>query len=174
MIHRVKIFGLQRSGTKYIEELIRQNIDVTVDDHGSSELGWKHAMPHEAWPKLGIPKPTIQLIQAQTGLLVLVVRKTRDQWFASIKRRHMDISHRSGLEKWNNKVLAPLWARFYEAWQEAGFEIIEYEEILRDYVGFLKSLEERGLKRRGEFHNIDVVPLESGKWSEARRKSYLK
>ena len=193
MISRVKIFGLQRSGTKYLALLIDKNFEVSVDGHGDKSLGWKHSLPKEKRPDLQGPLATKDLIENCPGLLVLVVRKDLGKWLQSIAKNHGDLHvYRPKVAPKVGHVDPPqakqLWKAFHDAWEGhpgAYVEIVDYRDIILDYEAFLESLETRhGLKRtQGKFVDIENITktvagkhwgANEQKFTEQRRKHDLK
>ncbi len=121
-----QVVGLQRSGTTWTEGIISNNFGVGIHNSG------KHRFPAE--------HSGLRERRADTRI---VVRKRLDHWLKSIARlpatlpkMHPEIFNDAGLDMYR---AAELHERFYKEWAEYG-PIWEYEDLLRDPVGFLSGL----------------------------------
>lgn len=77
---KVKVLGLQRSGTTYLEHLIKQNFECDIGVQSNIDICWKHALPNCTKYKVAINS-----LITNDGLAVQIVKQF-NQWSDSIKR----------------------------------------------------------------------------------------
>lgn len=164
MIKTIIISGIEHSGTTWISELIRANIQLTglqVDD--------KHEFPGA----------TSKVVQRWCGPedLVVVVRKCCNMWLKSLAREQCDWFYKRHPYLKSEADLIMYWKAFYMTW---GFmnhvekEIVDYEEVLRSPVWWLAELcDIHNLKPKQSTWNLDVTGQVTTPWSEARKQEYI-
>ena len=75
----IHIYGLQRSGTNYLRQLLELNFDVHVSNFGTGGWDWKHSLHIPSEKEYQENHPTI------SG--VFMIRKNPFKWIESIKDR---------------------------------------------------------------------------------------
>lgn len=125
------LFGLQRTGTNYLQQLIKTNFDL----ENNPQVPWKHS----------IDIPDQFSLEAQRPILVIV--KNPYTWVESISFRHkVDFVERQ--KKFNIRAgskeyqvgpyglniigLAQTYKEFCKNWCTKGLYIIRYEQLLHD------------------------------------------
>lgn len=150
---RFHVFGLQRSGTNYLETLIGQNFVC----HGKNG-GWKHAINPHPLRKYDPEAP------------LFIIRKNPYKWIESIAIRNRvdyvkrqtkypanDFSNLPKIFSVGNKHLNPVnmaltWRDWYINWHEKAHPLIKsnsvtvrYEDLLKEKsrIAFLQTLQSR-------------------------------
>ena len=187
----IRIFGVQRSGTNYLETLIGQCTPLVVTAGNPQTNYWKHSFSPEA--EFLFPND-----------IHIVVVKNPFKWLESLHRYNADLSIRSGeydenifngeKTRENSKCIIydkrqkptalegaiHLYNTFYNRWfdfskdqKEIPTYVIRYEDIIRNKSAFLKSLQHRiGIKfpiKGGTLKNIN----QSSTFPQSRIKEYL-
>lgn len=186
MIKRIKILGLQRSGTNWIEFLIRRNLDVYVY---SSPLVpfFKHALPDESIinryksGELVITEVPSQYVHDNPDELFIIIRKPLDKWIASIRRNPADL-HQKRPEIFSAagvdiKKAGELYTGYHSGWMALNAPNVlftDYVGVLKDYSSFLELLVLKYNIRplANHWKNVYKVP-HSGKFTSKQRKRYL-
>ena len=190
MIKHIKVIGLQRSGTTYLEYLLDKNFNVKVYKEGDITICFKHAFPGEKVLKLNNgktiiwEKTTIGRINEHKDLLVIIIQKHFEHWFESISRKPVDLPVKHPEIFNNDKTVDKtkafkLYSSFYKAWKNrllnnSNIQLINYEDIIHDFTLILRLLQilyKLPLKLPS-WQNMDKVP-QSAKFTEERRKYYL-
>jgi len=117
------VIGLQRSGTEYLENILKVNYGVTIRNHPIRGYFWKHT-----------PDPTN--LTFRSDICHMLIYKNPYSWIESIKRKCVDMWHRhkeygiqnvSGLKnseiihsenrcRLNLKKLCLLYSVFFKNW----------------------------------------------------------
>jgi hypothetical protein len=147
----IKIHGLLRSGTNYLDALLRRNFHVAC--LAPSEQGWKHGP-----------------CEYGTDLLYLFVVKDPYAWLVSFRnwerlhRRSQTVeigafardrlTHERLRRAWNVGTPVEAWNRSLHGWLalegRPNTLFVRYEDLIRDTEGQLERVRERfGLARRG-------------------------
>jgi len=176
MIELVKIIGLQRSGTTYLEYLIEKNFEVNVPKADDTSICWKHAFPQE--DRIHGPNPPIQNIVATPNLAIVLVKKAQESWIHSINRYPGDLYIRRPYLRTGD--LIEFYESFYLEWEvllkkiDVPNLVIDYEEFLIDFDGAMEKIKNLGLEPSFEkFENMTKVP-NSRMFDEEQRAQYLK
>ena len=114
---QVQIIGLQRSGTRWLYQLVTNNYTVSVNRTG------KHHLPGE------YTHPTVEA--------TLVIRKRFAHWLTSVERNRVNLyKMRPEMypgDKLDIRAALDVWENFYAKWYaQDGVVQIEYERLLRD------------------------------------------
>ena len=161
----IKIYGVQRTGTTWLRELLRQNTTETILMH---EFGWKHG---EAQPFQGIP--------GNAPMSAIVIVKHPWNWIRSIMRWHggheKTYIEQFGYAKHYNKMYRH-YADFLSLyWPYMGYDkvtFVRYEDLLRSREEKLRLI---GAALDINFNSFtDVKKVENSEaFSEEKRQSYL-
>ena len=187
----IRIFGVQRSGTNYLESLIDQCTPLKVTAGNPDTNYWKHSYSPEA--EYLFPYD-----------IHLIVVKHPFKWLESLHRYNADLTLRSGEYEenvFNSEALrqcakhiiydsrgmptslkgaAELYSTFYNRWYDFSKQdnnrptyLIRYEDVIRNTTKFLKALQRRiGLSfiiKAGGPKNID----QSSGFPKERIREYL-
>ena len=127
----LKIVGLQRSGTNYLEHLLRANVSEPVCHQ--NEPWWKHALPLDGLFVPGAPSHWSEL----DCVRVILVSKSPDSWLLSLGRDPQDqYRRRPGLrDDWEARLR--FYAEFHWSWLAKDATHIRYEDLLRDVNSIL-------------------------------------
>lgn len=128
---RVKVIGLQRTGTNYLEQLIETNTDAEVllgSKPTSMRPIWKHAPPsQEAAARL-----------SASGAIAVLVARDPWSWLLSLHapgapswRRHMARQQPELFRGGALDAAAALehYVRFYRGWTQAGLPFVRLEDL---------------------------------------------
>lgn len=185
---KVKVIGLQRSGTNWLTQLIKINLNIEVYENHIIPF-FKHAFPSEHQLKLYITKEQIttempiKYIALHPEELFIMVYKPLSKWIASIKKNKVDLPSKHP-EIYKNDILdeeaaRDLWKYYMQMWEKIklpNFHIILYDEVLTDYIEFLKFLETKfNIKKNNlpGYKNVTHVP-QSLPFLEKDKLKYLK
>lgn len=187
MIERIKVIGLQRSGTNWIEQLIRLNMDIIVYDDPIVPF-FKHALPNEyeiqayREGKMVNTFIPVDYIDSHPKELFILVKKPVDKWIISIRKNHADLQMKhpeifpEGING-NYNLLQRYYRVYHNYWQSIPHDnllIVNYIDVLED-IDFLADtlLRKYGLKSKNDvWQNITKVP-HSKKFTNEDRKRYL-
>lgn len=150
MISKVKIIGLQRSGTNYLEELIRKNFEVFVYDHPLYPF-FKHAGPQDRTLLLDngeklYTEPPVRCLPFY-HVLYIVIEKNVNKWMYSVKRSNTNLLLKHP-EIFEGNVLHMQKARefhtsYYNAWKALNYPNlfhVTYEDLITDFSAVLQML----------------------------------
>jgi len=182
----IKLYGIQRSGTNFVQVLFRQNfVDVRVFDN---TFGWKHGKPltingMEKWmdkknrrQKLG---DLFSKIRKNQCLYPCVIIKNPYSWYQSIKKWsskyggfHIERSYAN-----YNKVYKSYKDLYEGKYKNEGIYcdafILKYEDLLRNTKKKVTEVSNQfGINMKGKF----IVPTkvyQSKTFTEQRKKFYL-
>ena len=186
MYKKVKILGLQRSGTNWLEQLVRANMDVEVYAD-PVEPFFKHALPNET----DIPSKSGETIHTAVPLnyirnhpeeLFIVVFKPGELWVKSINKKKVDLQQkRPWLFNQQDRIVKLRALIFHEVyvntWNELSLKnllVVPYLEILSDYELFLEKLSlEFGIPlKRDKLVDIKKAP-HSVRFTDRDKRKYL-
>lgn len=146
-----KVYGLQRSGTTYMRELLRRNFSATVL---TNELGWKHGEVQE--PQAALLKDrrrgegVMALLReriAKRDVVGITIVKNPHSWLPSIKRYAARAWPQAAA--WTKKQFVELWNErngYYAGLPPEGlycyrrFAIMRYEDVLADLPAALARI----------------------------------
>lgn len=187
---KIKVIGLQRSGTTYLEHIIDLNFECNISKEGDRSICWKHALPME---RVKLPDDsiavTIEEIKRQ-DVYIIVVSKSFDSWVKSLQKFPADLFQkrpslkndgdwRSG-ENLNLPELAHFYDKFHKKWEE---KLIEHNINFHfvDYVNLLKAPEQEldrvnaiGVERKLKNYVTEIKVPQSQDFNAARKQEYLK
>jgi hypothetical protein len=127
------VFGLQKSGTKYLKSLIELNTDLQFH----KDYAWKHDMDTS--------------VCRDDDVVKFWITKSPYNWVSSVLYRHrVDIlskykkyklKSKEGLvvRDLNIKSLMNVYNDYHRSWLETGIKQVKYEEILNDCFWFFKQ-----------------------------------
>ena len=159
----IKIFGLERSGTNYIEWLLKSNFcDLLVFRH---ELGWKHGDPKElfvrflnqginpdevpnirtrltapAFQNQEFAETTLRLV-AQRRLYFVLMVKNPYSWYESLakyQRFPLRPIRKDAIRRWS--IQNRRWCDLHDQHHDRSL-IMRYEDLLRNLPGCLTHLQ---------------------------------
>lgn len=142
----VHVLGLQRSGTNYLVELIRQNTTERIILTGDRTVCWKHALPNEQSNNASYSGLSAgNAVNSHPEILICLIAKHPKHWLASavkpghdllIKRKHLTNGGSPNILK-----LLELYREFYKGWIDllkqrqnktsSPFLVFSYEKTLR-------------------------------------------
>ncbi len=172
MYKKVKIIGLQRSGTNWLSQLIKVNLDIDVYTDPLLPF-FKHALPDESeiviqsTNKSVITPVPAEYIADHPDELFIVIYKPRKAWLESIERKKVDLQQkRPFLFDNENNLVHEEAAKFYDNYMKAWLDlcqpnllIVSYLDVLYNFSLFLLRLKKRqkiGAKRK-KWVNINKV-----------------
>jgi hypothetical protein len=191
------VYGLQRSGTNYVETLLPNNFkDVSLENvayHRSLPLH-KHFRPYEQMAFVPEPKymhnfryPAFSDFNAHacrlTGkeeLHYVVVVKEPYSWYISYCKLAKKNNWPTYMPKWANQHYMTDYSMFCRKWlnfrKEAPEKIVilRYEDLLQDFAGNLEKVRsqfglEKVVKEYQDFSKVNM----SRKFTDKRRNYYL-
>ena len=178
-----RIFGLQRSGTYYLEFFIRENLNIKCGNKGKGEL-WKHS---PTWPvDIDLERETFFPIHKNPYLWCeSIITKnvdyvTRQTMFPAMKKGNSN----EMCNDFNVRNLAKQYAYWYDQWfvelpsdHRKRTYSIKYEDLLTHVgrEGFLHEVANNfNIKRKSlsTISNPNNVTL-SGKFTKEKERKYL-
>ena len=169
---RMKVVGLQRSGTNYVEHLLRRNVADEVLHQNWP--WWKHALPRET---RDIPRaaPHWDEWDAAPHMQVVLVSKSPYAWWLSLGRDPQDLfAKRPEIEPTIASCMA-FYLRYHSAWLAEPVSPLRYEAVLASPAGALLSLPVK--QREQPFCDTQRTaynwPDLGTTFSLARKESYL-
>lgn len=139
-MNNYKVVGLHRSGTNYLNELIKINF---IFDHYSYS---DHSTASE--------------VDSNNQCLILVIKKELPQWLESVQKEN------TGAWGFRSEYSPPyknVWYNYYREWEEKqcqNIEIIAYKDLLLDYTQVLQHLKNKYslIKKESRYTNTYHVP----------------
>lgn len=188
MIRKVKILGLQRSGTNWLTQLVKKNLDVQVYEDPLQPF-FKHALPFEdsvvvrsSNEKVKTPVPE-KYIQSNPDELFIVVYKPAELWVKSIEKKRVDLEQKRPFIFDTNGAIDKqeallFWNSYMKAWTDLQFPnlvVVSYLDVLENFTQLLAYLVmNSGIEaKRHPFVNIRKV-AHSKRFLPSDRKNYLK
>lgn len=167
----VKAIGVQRTGTNYIEYLLRENFEVY--SHSCLEVFWKHALPSEV--------PNLKRKIEQRNLILIIVRKPFDLWYKSISKYKADFHKRRFDVYGNYNKMFAFYKKWYIDWiiycERNGiqYEVLEYLDVVENFSAVLSKWKKKfNLNKKARIYkNVHKVP-QSQKFTDSVRQKYLK
>jgi hypothetical protein len=153
----VKVIGLQRSGTNWLERLLSNNYGVRITPKGKHRLPFEGPHFPDRW---------------QACDAVLVIRKRVDHWMDSTQRTFGYLRSQRP-ELFDGDLVtdraAAFHGRYYNEWHaQPDVYCLEYEDLLRDPVKELTAIGEHF----GWRHTRQEWNLDGPNWS-GKREYYL-
>lgn len=172
------VVGLQRSGTNFVTEIVRNSLDgVRIIDTGSREFFWKHALPQESGANVsrGFQSPE-HAIESVSNLHVVVVSKHPLSWIASISvRDSADLRYQrpnlfDEADAIDAEAAVSFYARFHEEWrsvkQSNRITFVRYEDALFDATAMCgKIARSIGVPSPSEAFVPKTVPYSKGDYA---------
>ena len=194
MIHTT-VFGLQRSGTSYIEELLKLNFNASIKNTFSSGYIWKHAfnLDRAVVNTPGEKNYNLQKYHQLDTLNCIHVYKNPYTWIESIlnKKSHFfatpypDVQRQRSSDQpmingLNLCYLAEIWTKHSAYWlnvaEQKKIYRIKYEELISGKQGVRSALHGYSkmfdLNFPGTIEYPQSVPL-SKEFTEDKRQYYL-
>lgn len=126
----VEVLGLQRSGTCYLQWLIRNNFNADI-----ACTTWKHNLPNESYgfrKKVPMGATAVQVLDTP-AIKTVLIKKDLDHWLGSLERNPKDFyRHRGEVDA------EDFYRRYHHAWTDD----FDYPE---DYDRFLERRRAAGL-----------------------------
>lgn len=120
------IFGLQRSGTTFLEKIITNNFDVAV---ANKEGSWKHSL--DVPETIGLYQSYCVFKNPYTWLESIIFRDPADLLVTASKRyRLTNEGYVIGHDSVNLIELCRLYNNYVSTWAESGACIVRYEDLL--------------------------------------------
>ena len=188
---KIKVIGLQRSGTTYLEYVVEKNFKCHITKEGDRSVCWKHALPLEPvrLPKGSATGITIDRIKSQNVFTILVV-KPFDKWVESLQKFPADIFHKRPYLKndknWrvgtnmNMKALQKFYHDFHVNWikeldsRGMPYLDINYIDLLKDPVRELDRIVEVGFEKKLPTYATEMKVPQSKDFNKKRLEHYLK
>jgi hypothetical protein len=177
---KVKIFGIERSGTNYIEALLRENVKglkIYVNC-----FGWKHGyiQPVDKWymDEGNVIKEYSKAFKTTDKLDYIMIIKNPYSWHNSIKKWHYQNTQEAfDLDRWFNKY-RKLYLHYinhaekrHKFWRYGTF--LRYEDLLKAPKKKTTSVcKFYGWDMRSSFKNPQKVYM-SPAFSKERKEYYL-
>ena len=182
-----KVFGVQRTGTTYMRELLKQNFGVIVL---TNELGWKHGMPVEPWQQLVKDaierKYTVEQLELvangiKNGIHAVIMIKSPYTWVCSIEKWARNAWKKEDLSTWTAKKYVDLYNGRYSGYLSfyAGLycyktvTVVRYEDLLRNFGEQMSRISQATGLHLKQVVNINKVQ-QSDHFTEEKRQYYLK
>jgi len=185
----VKIIGLQRSGTNYLENLVKLNFrDAHVYGPGDISICWKHGMPTEKTlyetgdrPLTGMGITNI----VDNNVHVILIEKPKRAWIDSMKRNKVDLEEKRPRLYKNGNInevdALKFHDKFHKDWISAlsthnvKFIHVNYIDLLEDYERKLAEIQVAfkltpSLPKFNDVHKV----LQSSKFNAAKKEEYIK
>lgn len=136
-MERFYIFGLQRSGTTFLENLITLNFDVSV---ANTEGSWKHTL--KVPEKLEKHKSFCIFKHPYTWLESIIFRDPADLLVTAQQYDLTNSGYMIGHDSVNLHELCRLYNDYISEWLKAPAELVRYEDLLDEQKlqQFLSSL----------------------------------
>ena len=173
MVLRVKQFGIQRSGTNYIRQLLLDNVvEVHIYEH---QFGSKHAVPLggkgiNTWAEKRGRKP----LTIEDDVHPIIIIKNPYSWYQSIERfRGSKFSFNAEYARYNKiyKAYKRLYLKGHPVFTDG--HIIQYEKLLEDPRKEITIIAEKfGADLYRQFKNPNKVIM-SNQFTDDRKKFYL-
>lgn len=165
------VIGLQRTGTNWINELVRHNLDIKSDNKHGSRYCWKHWTPLGLRETCHYKKYANPIFLHMDNCFYIATSKPFDMWVKSLERwtkSDFNYSHQipTGCVTPDQQYKA-----VYEAWHEwkdlqkgrPNFYFKTYLDWLDNWKEYLDEISHIGQfkKRVSSFQNVKRVPMNS-------------
>lgn len=155
---QVKVIGLQRSGTNYLEWIFTKCFTPGINDHELIRI--KHGLPNEKYGKC-----TIIETLTQNKILPIVIFKNYGNWLRSIEK---DPKNYYKMNRPNPHIF--YW-EFHNEWARHAI-LINYEEILKDFVSSVNKLGDIIGCKPMKYEEPKLVPY-SPDWKDSDKLKYI-
>jgi hypothetical protein len=164
---KLKVVGLQRSGTNYLTELLKINFTEFVFTDPLDPF-FKHSMPQETFVRL--PTGTYKFpFPLTTNCNIIHIKKTKEHWLRSIKNNPMDLyQKRPGI----HSMEGDLYDCFVHNWSSV--YTVQYENLLNNFQLEMCKIQEHFHldPKQFPYKNISKVP-HNKTFTEDDKKRYL-
>lgn len=173
----IKVVGLQRSGTNYLTELLKENFKDDVA--GYLYPFWKHSLPNETKIKLNEGGYHTQPKPIECNCQIVLIYKPFDIWFKSVKRNQADLKIKRPEVFVDGKLNEHECFKFHSNYHFIWFRYADYKmnyiTLLEDYDKELSKLSEiLNIKPNFKSIFVDVKKVPHSKeFTEEKRKYYL-
>lgn len=190
LYRKVKILGLQRSGTNYLQALIKKNFNCEVFEDPLDPF-FKHAFPIESVinitpVKNPNPRKTYikvtnipeQTVKSKKNILFILIHKELEKWIVSIQNYPADLELKhNNLFDYGSLIVdkaKKFYHRYHYSWMQIDQEnlwFIDYKLLVKNFAAQLQKLP---LERKPNKIWLDVgkVP-QSAPFTIERRRYYL-
>lgn len=191
---KIKVIGLQRSGTNWLEHLIRKNLEVfTVLGHVDHPF-WKHHLPTDQFRFIKdgdkvirnqMESTPIERFRGSPDVHLVLVRKQLNSWIKSLGRNCADLKETrpylydpdgnlyKGTAEEFHHLYHTMWAALTRTYLSR-IVMVDYERVLEDFESFLCYISARWNiePKRQPFEDVERVPF-SDPLSDERKLEYI-
>jgi len=132
------VFGLQKSGTKYLKSLIEANTDLEFH----KDYAWKHDMDTSVCQDDDVFK--FWITKSPYNWVNSVVSRSRVDILNKYRKYKLKSKDSLRVRDLNIKSLVKLYNDYHTSWLESGLENVKYEELLNDCFWFFKKQSKLG------------------------------
>ena len=126
------VFGLQKSGTKYLKSLIETNTDLEFH----KDYAWKHDMDTSVCLDDDVVK--FWITKSPYNWIRSVVYRHRVDILGKYKKYKLKSKDGMVVRDLNIQSLMNVYNDYHRSWLESGLENVKYEELLNDCFDFFK------------------------------------
>jgi hypothetical protein len=164
--NKVKLFGLQRSGTNYLDWLLKNDFEGLSIIEG---LGWKHALPSEYYSKNMqdcLMDCTVWEVIKKDKITPIIIYKEYSNWLDSIKRDSVNYFNFNRPEPRN------FYWQWHNDWSLRTDNFIQYEDFIKDFEKTLNKLGKMIGSKPTRYEEPEKVK-NSCNWKETDKLRYL-
>ena len=143
------VFGLQKSGTKYLKSLIEANTDLEFH----KDYAWKHDMDTSVCQDDDVFK--FWITKSPYNWIRSVVYRHRVDILGKYRKYKLKSKDGMVVRDLNIKSLVQLYNDYHRSWLESGLENVKYEELLNDCFWFFKRQ-----SKLGEY-KVNIPPVKN-------------
>ena len=143
------VFGLQKSGTKYLKSLIEMNTDLEFH----KDYAWKHDMDTSVCQDDDVFK--FWITKSPYNWVNSVVSRSRVDILNKYRKYKLKSKDSFRVRDLNIKSLVKLYNDYHTSWLESGLENVKYEELLNDCFWFFKKQ-----SKLGEY-KVNIPPVKN-------------
>ena len=143
------VFGLQKSGTKYLKNLIEVNTDLEFH----KDYAWKHDMDTSVCQDDDVFK--FWITKSPYNWVRSVVFRHRVDILGKYRKYKLKSKDGMVVRDLNIKSLVQLYNDYHRSWLDSGLENVKYEELLNDCFWFFKSQ-----SKLGEY-KVNIPPVKN-------------
>jgi len=143
------VFGLQKSGTKYLKTLIETNTDL--DFH--KDYAWKHDMDTSVYQNDDVIK--FWITKSPYNWIKSVVYRHRVDILGKYRKYKLKSKDTMVVRDLNIQALMNVYNDYHKSWIDSGAENVKYEELLNDCFWFFKQQ-----YKLGEY-KVNIPPIKN-------------
>lgn len=143
------VFGLQKSGTKYLKSLIEMNTDLVFE----KDYAWKHDMNTSVCKEDDVVK--FWITKSPYNWIRSVLYRHRVDILGKYRKYKLKSRDSMVVRELNIKSLMNVYNDYHRSWLESGLESIRYEELLNDCFWFFKKQYQLGE------YKVNIPPIKS-------------